>query len=137
MKTLSCEYGLWIGSLVSGLIGALTGLGGGVVIVPLLIFGFGVDIRYAMGALLISVIAASSSAAADYVKEGYSNLRIGMFLEIATTAGALFGTYLAVRLPTSLIGIIFGAVLIPLEFFPSEKNLSRCMRAKQIRLQVG
>ena len=81
-------------------------------IVPLLVFGFGVDIRYAMGASLISVIATSSGAAAAYVKEGYSNLRIGMFLEIATTAGALLGAYLAVRLATSLIGIVFGAVLI-------------------------
>jgi hypothetical protein len=112
MTTLSFVLLLWIGSLVAGLLGALTGLGGGVVIVPLLVFGFGVDIRYAMGASLISVIATSSGAAAAYVKEGYSNLRIGMFLEIATTAGALFGAYLAVRLATNLIGIIFGAVLI-------------------------
>ena len=98
MTTLSFVIFLWIGSLVAGLLGALTGLGGGVVIVPLLVFGFGVDIRYAMGASLISVIATSSGASAAYVKEGYSNLRIGMFLEIATTLGALFGAYLAVRL---------------------------------------
>jgi uncharacterized membrane protein YfcA len=112
MLTLHFESLLWIGSVVAGLLGALTGLGGGVVIVPLLVFGFGVDIRYAMGASLISVIATSSGAAAAYVKEGYSNLRIGMFLEIATTAGALFGAYLAVRLATNLIGVIFGVVLI-------------------------
>jgi uncharacterized protein len=112
MTTLSFVPLLLIGSLVAGLLGALTGLGGGVVIVPLLVFGFGVDIRYAMGASLISVIATSSGAAAAYVKEGYSNLRIGMFLEIATTAGALFGACLAVRLATNIIGIIFGAVLI-------------------------
>jgi len=112
MTTLSFVILLWIGSLVAGLLGALTGLGGGVVIVPLLVFGFGVDIRYAMGASLISVIATSSGASAAYVKEGYSNLRIGMFLEIATTLGALFGAYLAVRLATNLIGVIFGAVLI-------------------------
>jgi uncharacterized protein len=112
MTTLSFVPLLLIGSLLAGLLGALTGLGGGVVIVPLLVFGFGVDIRYAMGASLISVIATSSGAAAAYVKEGYSNLRIGVFLEIATTAGALFGAYLAVRLATNIIGIIFGAVLI-------------------------
>ena len=112
MTTLHFVAFLWIGSLVAGLIGALTGLGGGVVIVPLLVLGFGVDIRYAMGASLISVIATSSGAAAAYVREGYSNLRIGMFLEMATTAGALFGAYLAVRLATSLIGIVFGVVLI-------------------------
>jgi len=103
---------IWLGSLVAGLLGALTGLGGGVVIVPLLVLVFGVDIRYAAGASLISVIATSSGAAAAYTKEGYSNIRIGMFLEMATTAGAIAGAFLAVRLATSVIGIIFGAVLI-------------------------
>jgi uncharacterized protein len=101
-----------IGSLVAGLLGALTGLGGGVVIVPLLTLGFGVDIRYAIGASLVSVIATSSGAAAAYVKEGYSNIRVGMFLEVATTFGALTGAYLAVSTPTSAIAIIFGVVLL-------------------------
>jgi uncharacterized membrane protein YfcA len=97
---------------VAGLLGALTGLGGGVVIVPLLTLGFGVDIRYAIGASLVSVIATSSGAAAAYVKEGYSNIRVGMFLEVATTFGALTGAYLAVSTPTSAIAIIFGVVLL-------------------------
>lgn len=112
MTTLLFVVLLWLGSVLAGLTGALTGLGGGVVIVPLLVFGFGVDLRYAVGASLVSVIATSSGAAAAYVREGYSNLRIGMFLEIATTAGALVGAFLAVRLPTQLIGIVFGAVLV-------------------------
>ena len=73
-----------LSSLVAGFLGSLTGLGGGVVIVPLLTLVFGVDIRYAIGASLVSVIATSSGAAAAYIKEGYSNIRIGMFLEIAT-----------------------------------------------------
>jgi hypothetical protein len=73
---------------------------------------FGVNIHYAAGASLISVIATSSGAAAAYTKEGYSNIRIGMFLEMATTAGAILGAFLAVRLATGVIGIIFGAVLI-------------------------
>jgi hypothetical protein len=72
----------------------------------------GVDIRYAIGASLVSVIATSSGAAAAFVREGYSNIRIGMFLEIATTLGALFGAYLATRAPTSILSIIFGAVLL-------------------------
>ena len=88
------------GSLLAGVLGALTGLGGGVVIVPLLTLAFGVDIRYAIGASLVSVIATSSGAAAAYVKEGYSNIRIGMVLEIATTLGALGGAALATHLPT-------------------------------------
>ena len=69
-------------ALLAGFLGALTGLGGGVVIVPVLTLLFGVDMRYAIGASLIAVIATSSGAAAAYVKEGYSNIRVGMFLEI-------------------------------------------------------
>ena len=83
---------LWIGALLAGFLGSLTGLGGGVVIVPLLTLALGVDIHYAIGASLVSVIATSSGAASAYVKEGYSNIRIGMFLEIATSLGALFGS---------------------------------------------
>jgi uncharacterized membrane protein YfcA len=100
------------GSFLAGLLGALTGLGGGVVIVPLLALVFGVDIRYAIGASLVSVIATSSGAAAAYLKEGYSNIRVGMFLEVATTIGALCGAFLAARIPTAAIAIIFGAVLL-------------------------
>jgi uncharacterized membrane protein YfcA len=94
------------------LLGALTGLGGGVVLVPLLTLVFHVDIRYAIGASLISVIATSSGAAAAYVREGYSSVRIGMFLEVATTLGALLGAFLAAKVPTRALAVIFGAVLI-------------------------
>jgi uncharacterized protein len=103
---------VWLGSIAAGLLGALTGLGGGVVIVPMLTLAFGVDIRYAMGASLISVIATSSGAAAAFVKEGYSNVRVGMFLEIATCLGALVGAYLATKIPTSSIAVVFGLVLL-------------------------
>ena len=103
---------LFVGSFAAGLLGSLTGLGGGVVIVPLLTIAFGVDIRYAIGASLVSVIATSSGAAAAYVKEGYSNIRIGMFLEIATTLGALLGAFIAGWVSARLIGFIFGFVLL-------------------------
>jgi len=99
-------------SLFAGLLGALTGLGGGVVIVPVLALLFKVDIRYAIGASLVSVIATSSGAAVAYVREGLSNIRIGMFLEIATTLGALFGAYLTTKVSTRYIAIIFGVVLL-------------------------
>jgi len=92
---------LFIGSLIAGFLGSLTGLGGGVVIVPLLTLAFGVDIRYAIGASLISVIATSSGAAAAYVREGFSNIRVGMFLEIATTIGAIAGAVVAAYLTLS------------------------------------
>ena len=112
MTTFEFTILIAIGSLLAGLLGALTGLGGGVVIVPLLTLAFGVDIRYAIGASLVSVIATSSGAAAAYLKEGYSNIRVGMFLEVATTVGALTGAYLAVSTPTSAIAVIFGVVLL-------------------------
>ncbi len=99
-------------SLLAGFIGALTGLGGGVIVTPVLTLFLGVDIRYAIGASLVSVIATSSGAAAAYVRDGYSNIRIGMFLEIATTLGALFGAFLSAYIPTSALGIIFGLILI-------------------------
>jgi uncharacterized membrane protein YfcA len=101
-----------LGSVLAGFLGALTGLGGGVVIVPLLTIAFGVDIRYAIGAALVSVIATSSGAAAAYVREGYSNVRVGMFLEIATTIGALSGASIAVYLRPSAIAVVFGMVLL-------------------------
>jgi uncharacterized protein len=101
-----------IGSLLAGFLGSLTGLGGGVVIVPLLALIFHVDMRYAIGASLVSVIATSSGAAAAYVREGFSNMRIGMFLEIATTVGAIVGAIIATRVTTATIAIIFGLVLI-------------------------
>ncbi len=103
---------LGAGSLGAGFLGSLTGLGGGVVLVPLLALGFHVDIRYAIGASLISVIATSSGAASAYVKDGYTNLRVGMFLEIATTLGALAGAALAARAPTPWIAVLFGIVLM-------------------------
>jgi hypothetical protein len=99
-------------SLLAGLLGALTGLGGGVVIVPALVLLFKVDLRYAIGASLVSVIATSSGAAAAYVSEGLSNIRIGMFLEIATTLGALLGAWLTVKVSSHSIAIVFGIVLL-------------------------
>jgi uncharacterized membrane protein YfcA len=112
MNNLEFSVLVGAGSLLAGFLGSLTGLGGGVVLVPLLTLFFHVDIRYAIGASLVGVIATSSGAAAAYVKEGFSNIRIGMFLEIATTIGALIGAYLALKVSTPAIAIIFGSVLL-------------------------
>jgi uncharacterized membrane protein YfcA len=112
MNALEFSLILLVSSLAAGLLGALSGLGGGVVIVPLLTILFHVDIHYAIGASLVSVIATSSGAAAAYVREGFSNIRVGMFLEIATTLGALVGAWLTTRVPTHAIGIVFGLVLL-------------------------
>jgi uncharacterized protein len=100
------------GSFMAGFLGALTGLGGGVVLVPLLTLVFQVDIRYAVGASLVSVIATSSGAAVAYLRDGFSNIRIGMFLEVATTVGALFGAFLAAKVSTAAIGVVFGLMLL-------------------------
>jgi uncharacterized protein len=131
---------VWSGSLAAGLLGSLTGLGGGVIIVPLLTLGFGVDIRYAVGASLVSVIATSSGAAAAYVKEGFTNLRIGMFLEIATTIGALAGAALATRLSADTVAVVFGLVLAASAYqagrprLPSERPARPNPLAARLRL---
>jgi uncharacterized membrane protein YfcA len=111
-----------VGAFLGGLLGSLTGLGGGVIVVPLLTLAFGVDIRYAIGASLVSVIATSSGAAAAYLREGYSNMRVGMFLEMATTVGAISGAVIAARLPTSTIAIVFGVVLLYSAYSSSKEH---------------
>jgi uncharacterized membrane protein YfcA len=126
LNNLEFSLLVWLGSLAAGFLGALTGLGGGVVIVPLLALVFGVHLNYAIGASLVSVIATSSGAAAAYVREGYSNIRVGMFLEIATTVGALSGAFLAAGLPPAKIAVIFGVILLVSAFLstrprPEEK----------------
>ncbi len=122
MNILGFSLLVCAGSLAAGFLGALTGLGGGVVIVPLLTVFLGVDIHYAAGASLISVIATSSGAAAAYVREGYSNIRIGMFLEVATTLGALGGAFLTAIIHPDTISIIFGFVLLFSAYFSMRKH---------------
>jgi uncharacterized membrane protein YfcA len=102
------------GSFGAGFLGALTGLGGGVVLVPMLVLLFRVDFHYAIGASLVSVIATSSGAAASYVREGYSNLRVALLLEVATTTGALAGAALVAWavVPTHALSVVFGIVLL-------------------------
>lgn len=96
----------------AGVIGALTGLGGGVIIVPALVIFFKIDLRYAIGASLISVIATSSGAALTFMRQHYTNLKIGMFLEVGAILGAMLGAILIHYLPLPIIAIIFGIVLL-------------------------
>lgn len=112
MTALTFTLLLFGTAVFAGFLGSLTGLGGGVVIVPVLALVFKVDLRLAIGASLVSVIATSSGAASAYVREGLSNVRIGMFLEIATTLGALLGAYLTTRFSSHWIAVIFGVVLL-------------------------
>ncbi|MDE2462201.1 MAG: DUF1634 domain-containing protein, partial [Alphaproteobacteria bacterium] len=99
-------------SLFAGFIGALVGLGGGVFIVPILTLIFHVNFTAAIGASIVSVIATSSGAAAAYVKDRMTNLRVGMFLEVATTLGAICGALLSTVLNASILFIVFGVVLL-------------------------
>ena len=134
MNVLEFTVLVALGSFAAGFLGALTGLGGGVVVVPMLTLLFHVDIRYAIGASLVSVIATSSGAAAAYVREGYSNIRIGMFLETATTAGALAGAALALHVPTAAIAIVFGLVLLYSAFRSIRHRVEHGAHLKSSRL---
>ena len=112
MTILAFSLILLVGAFGAGLLGSLTGLGGGVVVIPLLTLCFGVDFHYAVGAALVASIATSSGSGAAYVKEGITNIRLGMLLEIATTLGAVAGAAVAIYLNNSVLAVIFGAVLI-------------------------
>lgn len=125
MNNAEFSAALFGGSLTAGFVGSLTGLGGGVVIIPLLTIAFGVDIRYAIGASLVSVIATSSGAASAYVREGYSNVRVGMLLEIATASGALAGAAIAKYVPTGALAILLGCLLVFTVFVPHREKVNR------------
>ena len=112
MTVLAFTGVIFAGSAAAGFLGSLTGLGGGVIVVPLLTIALGVDIRYAIGASLVSVIATSSGAASAYLREGFTNMRIGILLEVATTLGAVAGATLAGVLPARTIETVFGIVLV-------------------------
>ncbi len=112
MNLLEFSLVVYLVAAAAGFLGALTGLGGGVVVTPVLTALLGVDFHYAIGATLVSVIATSSGAAAAFVREGFSNIRVGMFLEIATTLGALAGAHLITVVPASALAVLFGAVLL-------------------------
>ncbi len=103
---------IFVGSLAAGLLGSLVGLGGGVLIVPLLTLVFKLPITFAIGASIISVIATSSGAAAAYVRDHLTNMRVGMFLELATTAGAISGAFLVGLFAPGVLAVIFGVVLL-------------------------
>lgn len=98
-------------SFGGGLLGSLLGLGGGLIVIPVLTLLLHVDIRLAIGASIISVIATSSGAAAAYVRDRLANMRVGMFLEIATASGAITGAWLAGIMHPRWLYILFGVVL--------------------------
>jgi uncharacterized membrane protein YfcA len=110
--TPEAELGIFGISIAAGLIGALAGVGGGILVIPVLTFGFGVDIRLAVGASIVSVIATSSGAAAAYVRDRMTDMRVGMFLELATTTGAVCGALLAALVAPAFLYLLLGVVLL-------------------------
>lgn len=112
MTTLTFSLLLWLGSVAAGLLGAMTGLGGGIVLIPFLTLVLGVDIRYAIGASLVSIIAVSSASTAAYLRQGFTNLRVGMLLELLTALGAVGGALLATLVSASWLQVVFGLVLL-------------------------
>ena len=121
-----------VGSCFAGLLGSLTGLGGGFIIIPLLTVFLHVDIHYAIGASLVSIIATSSGSAAAYVKEGITNMRLGMFLEVATTLGAVTGAMVAVYFPTNLLAILLGVILITSALLTLRKKAVQIVHQKNV-----
>ena len=111
MSPLEFVLSLFAICLLAGFFGSLVGLGGGIIVVPALTLVYGIDIHYAIGASIVSVIATSSGAAAAYVREGITNIRTAMFLEIGTTAGAITGAFLAGILQGHWLFLIFGVML--------------------------
>jgi uncharacterized membrane protein YfcA len=103
---------IFLGAMLAGILGSLVGLGGGVLIVPMLTLAFGLPIHYAIGTSIVAVIATSSGAAAAYVRDRLTNMRIGMFLEIGTTTGAITGAFLAGLLAPGILFLIFGVILL-------------------------
>jgi uncharacterized membrane protein YfcA/uncharacterized membrane protein len=103
---------IFAGSLAAGILGSLIGLGGGVLLVPLLTLLFKIPIEFAIGASIISVIATSSGASVAYVRDHLTNIRVGMFLQLGTTLGAISGAFLAGLLAPNMLAIIFGIILL-------------------------
>ena len=110
--SLSIALLILLGALLAGILGSLVGLGGGILLIPMLTLLFHFPISFAIGTSIISVIATSSGAAAAYVRDHMTNLRVGMFLELATTLGAISGAFIAALLAPQFIGVIFGVILL-------------------------
>ena len=99
-------------AICAGFLGSLVGLGGGLIVTPALTILFGIDIKYAIGASIVAVIATSSGSAIAFVKDHVSNMRVGMLLEIFTTAGGVIGALMAGIFSSKLLYIFFSLILL-------------------------
>jgi hypothetical protein len=103
---------MFLVSIFAGIFGSIVGLGGGIVVIPVLTILFGVDIHFAIGASIVAIIGTSSGAASTYVKDKVTNLRVGMFLELASASGAIIGAAVAAYTNSAALEIIFGCILL-------------------------
>lgn len=122
MTILTFSILLLFFSFLAGLVGALTGLGGGIIVIPVLVLLFNINIHYAMGASLISVIATSSGATAAYLREGYTNIRVGMYLETAAVLGAIIGAVLIGFVSKEFLAITFSLALFSSAYLTMRKH---------------
>ena len=107
------SLGLMLGvGVIAGIFGAILGIGGGMIVTPILTLGLGLDIKYAIGASIIAVIATSSGSTIAYLRDEMLNLRVAMFLEIATTVGAVLGAVLTGVLNATFLSFLFGALVV-------------------------
>src|SRR5208283_4571255 len=109
---------MFLTSVAAGILGSIVGIGGGLLVTPVLTLIFGVDIHLAIGASVVSIIATSSGGAVAYVRDRVTNIRVGMFLEITTTIGAITGALIAVYINSQALFILFGLILL-LSVIPS------------------
>jgi uncharacterized protein len=119
LEILASLLGLSIGA---GFIGALSGLGGGVFIVPALVIVAHMPMRVAVGASLISVVATSAGASVAFVRDGWTNLKVAMALECATVTGAVTGAYLAGVVPVVVLELLFAAMMLQSAYFSLRKR---------------
>lgn len=114
-----------LAGILAGTLGSILGIGGGMIITPFLTMILGIDIKYAIGASIIAVIATSSGASVAYLKDDMLNLRVAMFLELATTVGAIIGALMTGVLPTGILYFLFGALLLFSSYNMIKKLLGR------------
>jgi uncharacterized membrane protein YfcA len=115
-------FGLFALAIGAGFIGAMSGLGGGVFIVPALVVIAKMPMNVAVGASLISVVATSAGASVAFVRDGWTNLKVAMFLECATVTGAVIGAYLAGRIPTTILELLFAIMMLQSAYFSLRKK---------------
>lgn len=117
-------------AVLAGFLGSLVGLGGGIIITPALTILFGFDIKYAIGASIVAVIATSSGSAIAFVKDHVSNMRVGMLLEVFTTAGGVVGALMAGVFSSKLLYIFFSLILLN-SFYGMLKKTGLITKAKK------